>query len=64
MAKYKLIERNHQYGIKVTSEGRRVIKIIYEISTNRDFVENLVNKFNKGGLSILHFKDAVEDSLE
>lgn len=64
MVRYKLIEKNNQYGIKAVSEDGKIIKIIYGISTNKKFVENLVNKFNQGNLSILHFKDAIEDSIE
>jgi hypothetical protein len=64
MVHYILIKKNNQYGIKAISEGGKIIKIIYEISTNKNFVENLVNKFNQGNLSVLHFKDAIEDSIE
>lgn len=63
--RYIISTKNQRYGIAaVDVNTRELIMLIEDISTKKVFVENLVCKFNTYGLSILHFKDAVEDSLE
>ena len=63
--RYIISTKNQRYGIAaVDVNTRELIMLIEDISTKKVFVENLVYKFNTYGLSILHFKDAVEDSLE
>ena len=50
------------YGIKCLSHDGS-IKIISDISTDKKFVFNLVNKFNELDLDIIHFMDAVLDAI-
>lgn len=49
------------YGIKLISF--RKTYIIRDISTNKCFVKNAINLFNKYKLSPIHFREAVENIL-
>lgn len=50
------------YGITCKSElGEEHVP---DISTDRELVENAVERFNRYGLSPLHFHDAIEEEIE
>lgn len=62
---YTIFNENRQFGIKaIDVNTSKTIALISNISVDKNFVESLVYKFNTYELSILHFKDAVEDTLE
>ena len=43
--------------------GEEVIRRQTDISLNREAVESLVSKCNRGELSVVHFYDVIEDFL-
>lgn len=52
------------YGIIcVNTLTEEIISYISDVSTKKDFVCNLAEKFTKLQLSPCHFKDALEDAL-
>lgn len=52
------------YGIKCTvNNGSKCIRLISDVSTDKEFVLNLVNQFNKLRLNEIHFSDAVLDAI-
>lgn len=48
------------YGVVLISEGRERRKIA-DISTKREFVENIAQTLNSQNVSEFHFRDVVED---
>ena len=60
------IGKYHTYGIQAmwrASNGRRAQKIIHDVGTDRETVENMARQFTKRQLFPIHFSDAVEDML-
>lgn len=51
------------FGISALDENNNEIISINDISSSRNDIELLINKFNKNELSIIHFYDAVEDFM-
>ena len=57
----------HTYGIMAIQqapEGRHYKTEICDIATDLAAVQNLADRFNRGELSVIHFRDAVEDWLD
>ncbi|MBQ3115224.1 MAG: hypothetical protein IJA19_06090 [Clostridia bacterium] len=50
------------YGICVYVDDNLVDGILH-VSSNKKFVMKLVKMFNRGGLSLIHFKSVVEDFI-
>lgn len=71
MATYKLLVQKKYYnghscyttyGI-IVFEGNKHVRTIDDISTNKENIEKLVEKFNAQNLHISHLNDAIEDYL-
>ena len=57
----------HTYGLvakQMSSDGRHIKAEIGDITTNLTAAEALAGRFNSGELSMIHFRDAVEDWLD
>ena len=52
----------HTFGIEAVW-GEKVLQRVEEISLHKDAIKTLIEKCNRGELSILHFMDVVEDFL-
>lgn len=50
------------YGIEVIRRGQRVL-LIGDISTDRDKLSLLVDRFNNEGLELSHLEQAIEEFL-
>ncbi|MBQ7076189.1 MAG: hypothetical protein IJM94_05260 [Clostridia bacterium] len=50
------------YGICAYVDDNLVDGILH-VSSNKKYVMKLVKMFNKGGLSLIHFKSVVEDFI-
>ena len=60
-----IISEKKNFGIIALNLDLGVVEDeIDDISADENFVKNLADKFNMYELSILHFRDAVTDSLE
>ena len=56
----------HTYGLtakQISSDGRHIKTEIGDITTDLAAAQDLAGRFNQGRLSLIHFKDAVEDWL-
>ena len=62
--KYIVSEKKNFGIIALNLDSGFIEDEIDDISANGNFVKNLAEKFNMCELSILHFRDAVMDSLE
>ncbi len=65
MVTYKVIEECKgisTYGI-IALDSDKVVSEIDDISVNRESVEELVCLMNREQLSLIHFRDAVENSI-
>ncbi len=51
------------FGISALDENNNEIVSINDISSSRNDIELLINKFNENKLSLIHFYDAVEDFM-
>ncbi len=62
--KYILIGDGKEFGIAaIDTKTNITVMSIHKISVDCEFVKKLIGKFNKLKLSVIHFKDAVDDSL-
>lgn len=50
------------YGIRAVAAGRSADRIA-DISTDRGFVEMLAERCNRLSVSLLHFRDVIEDAV-
>ncbi len=50
------------YGISAFEDGKELDRLD-DVSPDRIFVEDMAAVFNRTGLSLVHFRDVVEDML-
>lgn len=62
--KYVLISDGNEFGIAaIDAQTNIAVMSINRISVDCEFVKRLIGKFNRLKLSVIHFKDVVDDSL-
>jgi hypothetical protein len=63
---YRVIFENGSYGLRgsCVKEGLEVCEEILDISPNSEVVHKMAEVFEEQQLSLIHFRDVVEDMLE
>lgn len=57
-------EAHTLYGIEAIGDGGEILLSIPDVFFDRQSAVGFAGLCNRGGLSFLHFRDAIEDALE
>lgn len=54
----------HSFGIKAKNSGGEDMDFVSDVSTDRAFVSDLVERCNRAEVSPIHLRDIIADALE
>ena len=63
MLRYVEVKKNEKNGISACEE-EKILNTIWDISPDYSDVQNLADTLNKLEVSLIHFKDIIEDYVQ